>query len=124
MSDKSSAGLAIEAAIGTTVCILAFLAASVALAGPPAEPFEINVMLCDTPEHAIAYAVAIDRGAADDEAKDIVGRSAGSEVCDKFIGLATVDEERTLREKGVAYKVTALRFDGVKNIKWMAQPLD
>ncbi len=27
-------------------------------------------MLCDSPEHAIDFAVAIDHGAVDDEAKD------------------------------------------------------
>lgn len=88
------------------------------------KPFMINVMLCDTPERAIAYAAALNRGVADDEAKDTLGRSAGMEVCDKFMGLATVGEERTLKEKGITYKVTALHFDGVKNIKWMAQPLN
>jgi hypothetical protein len=88
------------------------------------KPFTINVMLCDTPERAIAYAMALDGGAAEDEAKDALGRAAGLEVCDKFMGLATVSEQRTLQEKGVTYKVTALHFDGVKTMKWMAQPLN
>lgn len=102
----------------------ACFAASSASAAPTsdAKQFQINVMLCDTPDHAVAFAIAMDGGAAEDEAKDKVGRSAGVEACDKFIGLATIDEERTLHEKGVAYTVTALRFAGVKSMRWMAQP--
>jgi hypothetical protein len=105
--------------------LAACLAASSASAGSAADakPFQINVILCDSPEHAVAFAVAMDGGAAEEEAKDKVGRSAGMEVCDRFFGLATVDEERTLHEKGVTYKVTALRFTRVGSMKWMAQPL-
>jgi hypothetical protein len=101
------------------------LAASSASAGSSADakPFEINVILCDSPEHAVAYAVAVDGGAAEEIAKDKVGRSAGMEVCDRFFGLATVDEVRTLHEKDVTYKVTSLRFSGVQSMKWMAQPV-
>jgi hypothetical protein len=101
------------------------VAASSASAGSTADakPFEINVILCDSPEHAVAYAVAVDGGAAEEIAKDKVGRSAGMEACDRFFGLATVDEERVLNEKGVTYKVTSLRFNGVQRMKWMAQPL-
>jgi hypothetical protein len=112
-----------------SICAAAILAAcaaaSSASAGSDADakPFQINVILCDSPEHAVDYAVAVDSGAAEEEAKDKVGRSAGMEVCDRFFGLATIDEERTLHEKGVAYKVTSLRFSGVQSMKWMAQPL-
>ncbi len=106
--------------------VLAALIIASSASGAPggdARPFQINVILCDSPEHAVAYAVAMDGGAAEEEAKDKVGRSAGMEVCDRFFGLATVDEERTLHEKGVAYKVTSLRFSGVGSMKWMAQPV-
>ncbi len=111
--------------ICAAVVLAACLAASSASAssGADATPFQINVILCDTPEHAVAYAIAMDGGAAEEEAKDKVGRSAGKEVCDRFFGLATVDEERTLHEKGIAYKATSLHFSGVGSMKWMAQPL-
>ncbi len=104
--------------------LAACLAASSASAGSGADttPFQINVILCDSPEHAVAYAIAMDGGAAEEEAKDKVGRSAGKEVCDKFFGVATVDEERTLHENGIAYKVTSLHFSGVESMRWMAQP--
>ncbi len=75
------------------------------------------------PEHAVAFAIDIDNGAAEEEAKDKVGRSAGKEVCDRFFGLATIDEQRTLHKKGIDYQVTSLRFSGVGSMKWMAQPL-
>ncbi len=105
--------------------LAACLAASSASAGSSAhaKPFQIDVILCDSPEHAVAFAMDMGAGAAEEEAKDKVGRSAGMEVCDRFFGLATIDEQRTLHEKGVAYKVTSLHFSGVGSMKWMAQPL-
>lgn len=84
----------------------------------------MNVMLCDSPEHAVAFAVAIDHGAVDDEAKDQIGRAAGREVCDKFMGLASIGEQRTLSEKGISYRVTAYQFTGVGEMKWSAIPLN
>ncbi len=105
--------------------LAAWLAASSASAASTsdAKPFQINVILCNSPEHAVAFAIAMDGGAAEEEAKDKVGRSAGVEVCDRFFGLASIDEQRTLHEKGLAYKVTSLHFSGVGIMKWMAQPL-
>jgi hypothetical protein len=107
----------------STLAVCVFVSSASAGSSADAVPFQINVILCDTPEHAVAYAVAVDAGAAEEEAKDKVGRSAGMEVCDRFFGLATVDEERTLHANGIAYKATALRFTGVKSMKWMAQPV-
>ena len=90
--------------------------------GAEQKPVEMNVMLCDSPEHAIAYALAIDNGAVDDEAKDIVGKAAGREVCDKYIGLASPSEQRTVLQKGISYRVTAYQFIGVGAMKWSAVP--
>jgi hypothetical protein len=101
-------------------CLLAFPAR--ASDAPRQKPIEMNVMLCDTPEHAVAFAVAINHGDVDEEAKDKVGRSAGREVCDKFMGLASVDEERTLMKDGITYKVTAYKFSGVDKMRWSAIP--
>ncbi len=92
------------------------------LAGTASETKPLNIMVCDTPEHAIAYTAAIDKGAAADEAKDIVGREAGAEVCDKFIGVASVEQENTLQSQGVIYKIVALKFSGVGKFKWSAIP--
>ncbi len=58
-------------------------------------------MLCNSPEHAIDFAVAMDHGAVDDEAKDKVGKAAGRENCDNFMGLASIGEQRMLSEKGI-----------------------
>jgi len=60
-------------------------------------------MLCDSPEPAVAFARAFDAGAVEDEAKDKVGKATGREVCDKFMGLASIGEVRTRRENGVLY---------------------
>ncbi len=105
-----------------SLLILAFAAIAANAQGASGGEMNMNVMLCDTPEHAIAYAVAINKGAADDEAKDIVGRAAGIEVCDKFMGLASAGEEKTLSEKGVTYRVTAFKFTGVGKMRWSAIP--
>lgn len=89
---------------------------------PKHKPVEMNVMLCDTPEHAVAFALTINQGDVDDEAKDKVGKAAGREVCDKFMGLASTGEEQTLLKEGVAYKVTAYQFPGVGKMRWSAIP--
>ncbi len=89
-----------------------------------AAPWEgkLNVILCNTPENAIAYAVAIEKGAAVDEAKDAVGKKAGADVCDKFIGTASIETEKTQIENGVTYKIVAYTFSGVGAMKWSAIP--
>ncbi|QAY96424.1 hypothetical protein CWB41_12350 [Methylovirgula ligni] len=89
---------------------------------PKHKPVEMNVMLCDTPEHAVAFVVAINQGDVDDEAKDKVGKAAGREVCDKFMGLASTGEEQTLLKEGITYKVTAYQFPGVGKMRWSAIP--
>ena len=86
------------------------------------KPVNVNIILCDTPEHAIAYAAAVHRGAQADEAKDMVGREAGVEACDKLIGFVSVDEEKMLQSLGVTYKVTALKYSGVSKFRWVAIP--
>jgi hypothetical protein len=82
----------------------------------------MNVMLCDSPEHAVAYAIALDNGEVEDMAKNIVGKAAGREVCDKFIGQAAPGEQRTIQENGISYKVTAYKFAGVGAMRWSAIP--
>jgi hypothetical protein len=111
---KPVAGVTVFA--GLFAASLSFLAAQT----HDSKPLQLNVMLYDTPERAIAYSVALDGGAAEDEAKDALGRSVGKEVCDKFMGFATVEQVRTEQKNGVSYKITALKFDGVKDMKWMA----
>jgi hypothetical protein len=103
------------------------LLAAVAMVAAPlttieADPFRINVMLCDTPKHAIAYTVAINNGATEEEAKDTVGKQAGGEVCGKFFGFASVDQQRTVTEKGITYEVISYEFSGVGDIRWSAIP--
>ncbi len=83
---------------------------------------DVNIMVCDTPEHAIAYTAATKKGAATDEAKDIVGRDAGVEVCEQLIGLASVEQEKTLQSQGVIYKIMAFKFSGVGKFRWSAIP--
>lgn len=92
------------------------------LPGPSA--MTTNVMLCDSPEHAVAFTVAVNKGDPDDMAKDVVGRAAGAEVCDKFIGRASIEEQKTLWDKGLAYTVMAYKFKGVGAMRWSAIPKD
>ena len=103
--------------------LLAIAAACPAWAGGPvAPPVETNVMLCDSPQHAIDYAVAINNGDVEEEAQNAVGKAAGREACDKYIGLASIDEQRAMSQKGILYKVTAYKFTGVGEMKWSAIP--
>ena len=110
---------------GQLACLVVVIAtASAALAQQNTAPglVETNVMLCDSPEHALAYAEIVDGGAAEDEAKDRVGKAAGREVCDKFIGIATTSEQRTMQRNGISYEVIAYKFPGVGRMKWAATP--
>jgi hypothetical protein len=108
--------------LSIALCFCALLAAARIAGAQDLRPGETNVMLCDSPEHAVAYAVALDDVEVEDMAKDVVGKAAGREVCDKFIGQASPGEQRTLLEKGISYKVTAYKFDGVGAMRWSAIP--
>jgi hypothetical protein len=89
---------------------------------PDAKHVETNVMLCDSPEHAIDYAIAINRGDVDEEAQNAVGKAAGREVCDKYIGPASIGVRRVISQNGVLYEVTAYEFEGVGAMRWSAVP--
>ncbi len=89
-----------------------------------AELMDMNVMLCDSPEHAVDYAVAINNGDVEEEAQNAVGKAAARGVCDKYIGVASVSEQRTITQKGVVYKVSAYKFSGVGEMRWSAIPLN
>jgi hypothetical protein len=89
---------------------------------PDAKHVETNVMLCDSPQHAIDYAIAINKGDADEEAQNAVGKAAGREVCDKYIGPASIGERRVISQNGVLYEVSAYEFEGVGAMKWSAVP--
>jgi hypothetical protein len=109
--------------------LLRLIPIAITMIATPAIGFEralpeakLNIILCDTPANAIAYAAAIEKGAAVEEAKDIVGKKAGANVCDKFIGSASIETEKTQIEDGVTYKIIAYTYDKTNSMKWVAIP--
>jgi hypothetical protein len=119
----------IEGTDMTAVKVLMMVFAVIFMAAPvlagdskTSPPFHINAYLCDTPQYAIELASTESRGTEEEVANDIVGRAHKKEVCGKFIGFASVQEQKTILKDGITYKVTALQFKEDDRIAWTAEP--
>lgn len=86
-----------------------------------AGPFYVNAYLCDASQYAVQFATAVSRGKQLEEAKDIVGKAAKKEVCGRYIGIASIEEQKMIVSDGVVYRLTALLFKEDKRIAWAAE---
>lgn len=86
-----------------------------------AGPFHVNAYLCETSQYAIEFAAAVSRGEEVELAKDVVGKAARREVCGRYIGVASVQEQKIISSDGVLYRITALRFREDSKVAWVAE---
>jgi len=84
-------------------------------------PYPVNGYLCESAEYAMAFATAVAANASEEFAKNVVGRIAKREVCGRYIGIAFIQQQKTVVEKGVVYRLTALQFREDKKIAWLAE---
>ncbi|WP_141701300.1 hypothetical protein [Methyloceanibacter methanicus] len=102
------------------VALAGILAAAPAVAGGAGSPQKINAMLCDTEAQAIALASALSTGKTEPLAINAVNKTAGSEVCGRFIGYAVVEVEKTKNQDGSLFMLAGLRFAEDGRLGWTA----
>jgi hypothetical protein len=86
-----------------------------------ATPYAVNDYFCESADYAVAFAAAVAANADEEFAKDIVGKTAKREVCGRYIGMAAVDQEKTVIAGGIVYRLTELRFREDQKIAWRAE---
>jgi len=84
-------------------------------------PYPVNGYLCESAEYAMAFATAIAANADEEFAKNVVGKIAKREVCGRYIGVASIQQQKTVIERGFVYRLTALQFREDKKIAWLAE---
>jgi hypothetical protein len=81
----------------------------------------VRGVLCDSAAHAILFADCRAKGESEEIARDRVGRAAKAEVCGIYRGIAVIESEAVSLSGGVAYKVTAFRFQEDQRVAWLAE---
>ncbi len=83
--------------------------------------YPVNGYLCESAEYAMDFAAAVAGNAEEEYAKDIVGKIAKREVCGRYVGVAFVQEQKTVVNDGIIYRLTALRFREDQKVAWLAE---
>ena len=87
---------------------------------PTAPPQKLNAILCKTEAQAIAFASGLANGRTEPIAINAVNKTAGAEVCGRYIGYASVEVEKTENHKGGLFMLAALRFAEDGALGWTA----
>jgi hypothetical protein len=86
-----------------------------------AGPFVVNRYLCESAQYAMDFAAAVASDEEEEFAKDVVGKIAKREVCGRYIGVASIEDQKVLVNDGIIYKLTALRFREDGKLAWVAE---
>ena len=84
-------------------------------------PFAVNAYLCESAEYAVDFAAAIAANREEEFAKNTVGKIAKREVCGRYIGVASIEEQKVIVNEGIIYRLTALRFVEDNKVAWVAE---
>ncbi len=84
-------------------------------------PFAVNGYLCESAEYAVDFAAAVASDEEEEFAKNIVGKIAKREVCGRYMGVASVEDQKVVVSDGIIYRLTALRFREDGRLAWMAE---
>jgi len=84
-------------------------------------PYPVNGYLCESAQYAMVFATAIAANANEEFAKNVVGKIAKREVCGRYIGIAFIQQQKTVIEKGFVYRLTALEFPEDNKVAWLAE---
>jgi hypothetical protein len=90
---------------------------------PTAPPQKLNVVLCQTEAQASALAASISAGNTETIATNNVNRAAGSQVCGRYIGYATVEVEKTETHSGAVFMLAGLHFVADNKLAWTASSI-
>lgn len=91
-----------------------------ASAATPASPRKLNATLCETEDQAMALASAVASGKTEPIAVNLVNKTAGREVCGRYIGYAVVEVEKTENRNGGLFMLAGLRFAEDGRLAWTA----
>ncbi|MEJ0052005.1 MAG: hypothetical protein WDN02_12505 [Methylovirgula sp.] len=83
--------------------------------------FAVNRYLCESAEYAVDFAAAVAGDQEEEFAKNTVGKIAKREVCGRYVGIASIEDQRVVVNDGFMYKLTALRFHGDGKLAWVAE---
>lgn len=104
--------------------ILAALAGLLLAVQAPAQaapsPQKLNAILCETEDQAVALAATMASGRTEPIAINLVNKTAGAEVCGRFIGYAVVEIEKTKNRNGGLFMLAGLRFVEDGRLGWTA----
>ncbi|MGO9133480.1 MAG: hypothetical protein ACLP8A_05445 [Methylovirgula sp.] len=101
--------------------VLALGLSVIAASDDGAASYPVNAYLCESAEYAMAFASAIAADNDEEIAKDVVGKIAKREVCGRYIGEAFIQQQKTVVEKGIIYRLIALQFREDKRVAWLAE---
>ena len=87
-------------------------------------PYPVNGYFCESAEYAMAFAAAFAADADEEFAKNIVGKMAKREVCGRYVGVASIQQQETVIRKGIVYRITALQFREDNKVAWFAEVVD
>ena len=84
-------------------------------------PHPVNGYFCESAEYAMAFATAFAADADEEFAKNVVGKIAKREVCGRYVGVASIEQQDTITERGFVYRLTKLRFVEDNKVAWLAE---
>lgn len=102
------------------IAIVSFLVTTQVSAQAPATPQKLNTILCETENQAMAFASSMASGNTEPIAINLVNKTAGAEVCGRFIGYAVVEIEKTENRNGGLFMLAGLRFVEDGRLGWTA----
>lgn len=100
--------------------IASLLFASPAGAESSATPQKLNAILCETEDQAMALASSMAAGETEPMAINAVNKTAGEEVCGRYIGYAVLEIEKTENRNGALFMLAGLRFPKDDRLAWTA----
>jgi hypothetical protein len=83
--------------------------------------FAVDRYLCESAEYAIDFAAAVASDQEEEFAKNTVGKIARREVCGRYTGFASIEDQKVVVNDGIMYRLTALRFREDGKVAWAAE---
>lgn len=83
--------------------------------------FSVDRYLCESAEYAVDFAAAVASDQEEEFAKNTVGKIAKREVCGRYVGVASIEDQKVVVSDGFIYKLTSLRFREDGRLAWVAE---
>ncbi|MGH6866039.1 MAG: hypothetical protein ACREDO_07720 [Methyloceanibacter sp.] len=87
---------------------------------PTAPPHKLKAVLCKSEDQAIALAAGMASNKTETIAVNLVNKSAGAEVCGRYIGHVKLEVQKTTNQGGGLFMLAGLLFVEDNAIAWTA----